>query len=69
MQYTPLDQLDRKHFTKGSRNTQQNGAAEQMSSKKEIALMEAKLQRICELLKEVSLLKHQMAGKRISYAI
>ncbi|KAJ8486701.1 hypothetical protein OPV22_019186 [Ensete ventricosum] len=51
--YTPLDQLDRKHFTKGSRNTQQNGAAEQMSSKKEIALMEAKLQRICELLKEV----------------
>lgn len=31
----------------------QNGAAEQLSLKKEIALMEVKMQRLCELLKEV----------------
>ncbi|WOL20473.1 splicing factor [Canna indica] len=50
---TPLEQLDRKHFAKSTRKTEQNGSAEQMNSKKEVALMEAKLQRICELLKEV----------------
>ena len=53
MQYTPLEQLDRKHFAKGSRGSEQNGVAEETNSKKEIALVEAKMQRLCELLKEV----------------
>ncbi|KAG1367555.1 hypothetical protein COCNU_14G000230 [Cocos nucifera] len=50
--YTPLEQLDRKHFAKGSRGSEQNGVAEETNSKKEIALLEAKMQRLCELLKE-----------------
>ncbi|XP_010924860.1 splicing factor SF3a60 homolog [Elaeis guineensis] len=50
--YTPLEQLDRKHFAKGSRGSEQNGVAEETNSKKEIALVEAKMQRLCELLKE-----------------
>ncbi|CAL9162897.1 unnamed protein product [Musa hybrid cultivar] len=50
---TPLEQLDGKYFARGSCSTQQNGAAELMNSKKLVALMVAKLERICGLLKEV----------------
>eukprot|EP00262_Sarcandra_glabra_P007922 TRINITY_DN21036_c0_g1_i1.p1 TRINITY_DN21036_c0_g1~~TRINITY_DN21036_c0_g1_i1.p1 ORF type:complete len:510 (-),score=99.28 TRINITY_DN21036_c0_g1_i1:274-1803(-) len=53
--HTPLDQLDRKHFAKGSRGLERNGAAavsEQSNAMKEIALMEVKTQRLCELLDE-----------------
>ncbi|XP_072968725.1 splicing factor SF3a60 homolog [Typha angustifolia] len=50
--HTPLDQIDRKHFVKGSRTLVQNGAPVQSGSKKAIALMEAKMQRLCEVLKE-----------------
>ncbi|XP_008791422.1 splicing factor SF3a60 homolog [Phoenix dactylifera] len=50
--HTPVEQLDRKHFAKGSRGLEQNGVAEETNSKKEIALVEAKMQRLCELLKE-----------------
>lgn len=53
--YTPLDQLDKKHFAKGARVSEQNGGApdqHKLNSMKEISLMEAKLQRMCELLKE-----------------
>lgn len=55
-QYTPLDQLDKKHFAKGARTSEQSGGApgqQKLNSMKEISLMEAKLQRMCELLKEV----------------
>ncbi|XP_042429725.1 splicing factor SF3a60 homolog [Zingiber officinale] len=44
---TPLEQLDRKHFAKSSRNSEKNVATDQISSKKEIALMEAKLHQLC----------------------
>ncbi|KAG0461244.1 hypothetical protein HPP92_021180 [Vanilla planifolia] len=50
--HTPLDQLDKKHFAKGSLNLEQNGDAVPQQNSKEIALLEAKLQRMCELLKE-----------------
>nr|CAD1824037.1 unnamed protein product [Ananas comosus var. bracteatus] len=46
LKHTPLKQLDRKHFAKGSWSSVQNGAAEQHSLKKEIALMEVKMQRL-----------------------
>ncbi|KAG6488072.1 hypothetical protein ZIOFF_056830 [Zingiber officinale] len=50
---TPLEQLDRKHFARSSRNSEKNVATDQISSKKEIALMEAKLHQLCDLLTEV----------------
>ncbi|KAJ6832668.1 splicing factor SF3a60-like protein [Iris pallida] len=52
---TPLDQLDKKHFAKGSRSSQQNGRtgdSQQLNNKMEVALLEAKMQRMCELLGE-----------------
>lgn len=51
---TPLEKLDKKHFAKGSRRLEQNGPviSQQSNSKKEIALMEAKIQWLCEELKE-----------------
>lgn len=57
LQHTPLDKLDRKHFVKGSRGHEQNGgvvAPQPSEDAKEIALMEAKLKKMCELLHEVS---------------
>ena len=56
MQDTPLEKLDRKHFAKGSRDPEQNGvaAAPQANNLKEIALMETKINKLCELLEEVS---------------
>ncbi|CAN4085746.1 unnamed protein product [Withania somnifera] len=51
---TPLEKLDRKHFSKGSRKPEQNGvaAAPQVGDVKEIALVEAKIRRLCDLLDE-----------------
>ncbi|CAL5344132.1 unnamed protein product [Camellia sinensis] len=53
--HTPLEQLDRKHFAKGSRVSEQNAntaAPQQAESSKEIALMEAKMKKLCDLLQE-----------------
>ena len=57
MQYTPLEKLDKKHFAKGARGLEKNGVAavpQQDENSKEIALMEAKMKRLCDLLEEVS---------------
>lgn len=57
LQHTPLEKLDRKHFLKGSRGHEQNGgvvAPQPSEDAKEIALMEAKMKKMCELLHEVS---------------
>ena len=58
LQHTPLEQLDRKHFakvprTKDGSNTTSNGSNVKDDMKKEIALMEVKMKRLCELLDEV----------------
>lgn len=56
LQHTPLEKLDRKHFAKVSRGLEQNNASavlQQNNSAKEIALMEVKMQRLCDLLNEV----------------
>ena len=55
---TPLEQLDRKHFakvphTKDGSNTASSGNIFKDYMKKEIALMEVKMKRLCELLDEV----------------
>ncbi|XAR71638.1 hypothetical protein NMG60_11018010 [Bertholletia excelsa] len=53
--HTALEQLDRKHFAKGSRGAEQNGVAaapQQVENSKEIALMEAKMEKLCDLLHE-----------------
>ncbi|PKA61495.1 hypothetical protein AXF42_Ash014412 [Apostasia shenzhenica] len=52
--YTPLEQLDKKHFAKGFHVSKHNSEifAQQNNEKREIALIEAKLQRMCELLEE-----------------
>ncbi|KAL7003598.1 hypothetical protein U1Q18_004749 [Sarracenia purpurea var. burkii] len=50
-----LEQVDRKHFAKGSRGSEQNGvsaAPQQAESLKEIAVMEAKIKKLCDLLDE-----------------
>lgn len=51
----PLEKLDRKHFAKGSRGHEQNGsvvAPQPSEDVKELALMEAKLRKLCDLLEE-----------------
>ncbi|XP_057798707.1 splicing factor SF3a60 homolog [Salvia miltiorrhiza] len=53
--HTPLDKLDPKHFVKGSRRHEQNGgvvAQQPSEDAKEIALMEAKMKKMCDLLHE-----------------
>lgn len=57
MQHTPLDKLDKKHFAKGIRGKEQNGVApapQEVGNLKDIALMEAKMKKLCDLLSEVS---------------
>ncbi|PON96831.1 Splicing factor 3A subunit [Trema orientale] len=51
---TPLEMLDKKHFAKGSRGPEQNGvaAAPEVNNLKEIALIEAEISKLCELLEE-----------------
>lgn len=57
MQHTPLEKLDRKHFAKGACGVEKNGVAavpQEDGNSKEIALMEAKMTKLCHLLEEVS---------------
>lgn len=57
VQHTPLDKLDKKHFAKGARGKEQNGVApatQEVGNLKDIALMEAKMKKLCDLLSEVS---------------
>lgn len=57
VQHTPLEQLDKKHFAKGSRRPEKNGGAagsKEVDNSKEIALMEAKLKKLTDSLNEVS---------------
>ncbi|KMZ59769.1 Splicing factor 3A subunit 3, putative, expressed [Zostera marina] len=52
----PLEQLDRKYFAKGSGVFQNKGSASNSKDKgsmRFIALMECKIQKLCELLKEI----------------
>ncbi|GAB2265087.1 hypothetical protein Dimus_000154 [Dionaea muscipula] len=51
---TPLDKLDRKHFAKPRPKVEQNGdlAALEQQNLQEIALIEAKMKKLCELLDE-----------------
>ncbi|XP_050223582.1 splicing factor SF3a60 homolog [Mercurialis annua] len=52
---TPLEKLDKKHFVKGSRGTEQNGGAaslREVYNSKEIALLEVKIRKLCDLLDE-----------------
>ncbi|XP_030532398.1 splicing factor SF3a60 homolog [Rhodamnia argentea] len=54
--HTLLDKLDKKHFAKGSRGSEQNGvgmAIQQTDNGKDIALMGVKLKKLCSLLEEV----------------
>ncbi|KAK2390684.1 splicing factor SF3a60 protein [Trifolium repens] len=52
--HTPLEKLDKKHFAKGTRGLEKNGVVStpQEGNLKEIALMEAKLYKLCDLLDE-----------------
>ncbi|GLU18350.1 hypothetical protein SLE2022_346560 [Rubroshorea leprosula] len=53
--HIPLEKLDKKHFAKGTRGSGQNGAVvagQDFDSLKDIALMEAKMRKICDLLSE-----------------
>lgn len=58
VQNTPLEKLDKKHFAKPALKGNQNGDAKAMqgadSSAKQIALTEAKVKKLCNLLDEVS---------------
>ncbi|KAJ8435174.1 hypothetical protein Cgig2_028360 [Carnegiea gigantea] len=49
---TPVEMLDRKHFAKPLRGSEQNGNMPTQKDLKELALMEAKMKRLCELLNE-----------------
>ncbi|KAG9142358.1 hypothetical protein Leryth_016850 [Lithospermum erythrorhizon] len=53
--HTPLEKLDRKHFVKGYRAREQNGlsfASQPSEDAKDIALMEVKMKKLCDLLDE-----------------
>ena len=57
LQHTPLQLLDKKHFAKLSRQPIQNGSAvasQNNENLKQVALMEAKIEKLCDLLDEVS---------------
>lgn len=52
---TPLEKLDKKHFTKSSWGLEHNGLAappQEVNNSKDIALMEAKMRKLCDLLDE-----------------
>lgn len=70
LKHTPLEQLDRKHFAKGSRssvsNATSNGNNFKDDLKKEIALMEVKMRRLCELLDEVIARTKENAEKKLT---
>lgn len=54
MQDIPLEKLDKKHFAKGARVPEQHAlASKQDDNSKEIALMEANIKKLCDLLDEV----------------
>ncbi|MBA0651320.1 hypothetical protein Goklo_018658, partial [Gossypium klotzschianum] len=51
--HTPLEKLDKKHFAKGSHGPRQNGStavSQDINSLKQIALVEAKMKKLCDLL-------------------
>ncbi|KAJ6376079.1 hypothetical protein OIU77_000950 [Salix suchowensis] len=53
---TPFEKLDKKHFVKGSRGLVPNGGAatsKEVDNSKEIALMKAKINKLCDLLDEI----------------
>ncbi|XP_059629057.1 splicing factor SF3a60 homolog [Cornus florida] len=65
--HTPLEQLDRKHFAKGLHRSEQNGIAaapRQADNSKEIALMEAKMEKLCDLLHETILRTKENVEKK-----
>ena len=60
LQHTPLQLLDKKHFAKLSRQPIQNWmavASQNNENLKQVALMEAKIEKLCDLLDEVSFLR------------
>lgn len=59
--------MDRKHFAKGSRGTEQNGIAtapHQAEDSKEIALIETKIVKLCELLQETIIRTQENVEKK-----
>ncbi|EPS66442.1 hypothetical protein M569_08333 [Genlisea aurea] len=64
---TPLEKLDRKHFAKGLKKVEQNGGAisqNQSEDEKEIALIEVKIMKLCELLHETILRTKENVEKK-----
>lgn len=62
---TPLEKLDRKHFIKPLRGSEQNGnMLAQKQDVKEVALIEAKMKRLCELLDETIVRTKENAEKK-----
>ncbi|KAK9073334.1 hypothetical protein SSX86_007658 [Deinandra increscens subsp. villosa] len=56
--HTPLGKLDKRHFAKGARRPEQNGAiAGQNVDSKQIAHIEVKIEKLCEILPEKLLRK------------
>ncbi|XWS61311.1 hypothetical protein CRYUN_Cryun07bG0115300 [Craigia yunnanensis] len=52
-EHTPLEKLDKKHFAKGSCGPKENGSTailQDINSLKDVALMEAKMKNLCDLL-------------------
>ncbi|KAF8676295.1 hypothetical protein HU200_047172 [Digitaria exilis] len=71
LKHTPLEQLDKKHFakvphTKDVSNAASNGNNFKDDLKKEIALMEVKMRRLCELLDEVFVRTKENAEKKLT---
>lgn len=61
VQHSPLEKLDKKHFAKPLHKGRQNGdakATQEPDSAKQIALTEAKVKKLCNLLDEVSSWKY-----------
>lgn len=65
---TPLENLDKKHFAKTRRSSGQNGNGDVPSQEqediKELALVEAKMKKLCELLGEIIVRTQENAVKK-----
>lgn len=65
--HTPLENLDKNHFAKGTQGSRQNGgiALPQVNrDAKDVAFMEAKLRKLCDLMEETIVLTKENVEKK-----
>ncbi|VFQ94001.1 unnamed protein product [Cuscuta campestris] len=65
--HTPLEKLDKNHFAKGTQGSRQNGGialSHVNRDAKDVAFMEAKLRKLCDLMEETIVLTKENVEKK-----